>query len=66
MTKEKLRKIIISVDGDDPYPKYESIINTMFEIDLSTAYIAGKAQNKNSPVDISIGFDYCSNKPNCK
>ncbi len=67
MTKEKLRRIILSVDGDDLYLKYERIINYMFEIDLSTAYIAG-AKEKNSPipVDIQIGFDYCSNKPNCK
>ena len=41
MTKEKLREIILSIDGVDPYPKYEKMLNFMFEIDLKTAYIAG-------------------------
>ena len=41
MTKEKLREIILSIDGVDPYPKYEKMLNFMLEIDLSTAYIAG-------------------------
>jgi hypothetical protein len=60
MTKERLREIILNIDGVDPYPKYEKMVNFMFEIDLSTAYIAGAINENNAlPVDILIGFDYC-------